>query len=236
MSPDKLHRRLRWLQLHAFFSTALVGVLALASFQEPPPDDRILRVRGIVVEDEHGRDRILIGAPVPSSPDRMRTDLDRVRAEWAPQLGGEQYMEHYATYRHDAGGILFLSETGHDRLVVGDQLPDPNTGRRLVEPTGLTFNDERGFERGGLGVSLTETGQSRVVLGMDDNLVGEAVHLFILEDGTRGLRIADADGQLFLGTAAAGSFVTGRDAAFVGLLATDTEGAVLLEHAATEQR
>lgn len=34
----------------------------------------IIRAKGIIVEDENGRDRILIGSPVPFSKDRVRTD------------------------------------------------------------------------------------------------------------------------------------------------------------------
>lgn len=35
----------------------------------------LIRTRGIVIEDENGKDRILIGAPIPHSKDRGRTEI-----------------------------------------------------------------------------------------------------------------------------------------------------------------
>lgn len=236
MDDRRMRTQLRWLQFHALASTLLLGWLALRALGSVEAEEHVLRARGIVIEDEQGRDRILIGAPVPNSPDRVRTDLERVRKEWAPSLGGDAYMERYASYRHAASGILFLNEDGFDRLVLGERHPDPNTGQRIVAPAGLTFNDERGFERGGLGISKTATGETRVVLGMDDPDVGEALHLFVLEDGTKGVRIAYEGGQIFLGRARPANPVTGGDKEFSGLLVTDAQGRVLLEQNALERR
>lgn len=39
----------------------------------------LIRSKGIIIEDENGRDRILIGAPVPYSKNRVRTDTALVR-------------------------------------------------------------------------------------------------------------------------------------------------------------
>lgn len=62
-------------------------------------------------------------------------------------------------------------------------------------------------------------------------LNGDERHLRALEDGTKGARIAFDGGQLFLGRAKKGRFLTGRDQDFVGLLVTDALGKVLLEQA-----
>lgn len=218
-------------RLRAACIVGAVGVAALAAFGFAPRGGaEVIRVRGIVVEDEAGRDRILIGVPVPESTDRFRTDAARVREGWAPRLGGEKYMESYAALDHSAGGIVFLNEQGYDKLVFGEKMPDPNTGKRLVQAAGLTFNDDEGFERGGLGVSSVPEGGTRVVLGMDDPSVGEAMHLFVLEDGTKGMQIAYEGGRILLGRSHAGGWAFGTPEEFSGIRIVDDEGVVLWEH------
>lgn len=229
MDPSKTRRQLLWLRIHALASTVAIVLLAVQALGRVRAGEEVLRARGLVIVDSNGHDRILLGSPVPASRDRMRTDLERVRAEWAPKLGGDAYMQRYATYRNEAGGILFLDEHGYDRLVLGDGQPDPNTGRREVQATGLTFNDDRGFEVGGIGVSRTEAGKTRVVMGFDDAEAGEALHLFVLEDGTKGVRVGYAGGQMFIGRSRPGSFVTGLDKEFAGVLVTDAAGKALWE-------
>jgi len=49
-------------------ATALVVVA-----RAPAPGGGVLRVRGLVVEDSLGRERILIGAPIPHAANRVRT-------------------------------------------------------------------------------------------------------------------------------------------------------------------
>lgn len=51
---------------------------------------------------------------------------------------------------HGVKGIPFLNEEGFDKLILGEKRPYPNTGKRIVDAAGFTFNDDRGFERGGL--------------------------------------------------------------------------------------
>ena len=109
----------------------------------PTKPGTILRARGLVITDAQGRDRILIGAPVPASKDRTRKD--------------------------DASdGIIFLGETGADRLAVG-QLPtqhiDGKTYKRRGDDDnyGMTLYDTKGSERGG----LASMGGGRVGLALD---------------------------------------------------------------------
>lgn len=80
----------------------------------------IIRAKGIVIEDENGRDRMLIGSPVPNSKHRVRTDTALVRRYWASQFKEpNQYMEWYKTYKNSLNGIVFMNEDGFDRVLVG---------------------------------------------------------------------------------------------------------------------
>lgn len=224
----RLKFQLHCLQAYAAFSSLLLVYLLVRV--RAARSQGVLRARGLVIEDAQGRDRILLGAPIPESRHRLRTDLERVRQHWASRLGGEKYMEDYATYNHDVSGVVFLNEQGYDKLILGEKTPDPNTGKRLVEAAGLTLNDDEGFERGGLGISRTEGGEYRVTLGMDDPKLGEAVHLFVLEDGTKGLRIAYEDGQLLLGRLKPDNEIFARAEEFSGVRMVDPDGKVLWEH------
>ena len=218
-------RRARLLAAVAVVGVIAIGASALAA---RAADGRLLRTRGIVVEDDAGRDRILIGAPIPRSADRVRTDLARVEKEWAPGLGGEAYMKAYREYDNEVGGILMLNEQGYDKVILADQSPDPNTGKRLVEISGLTWNNDRGFELGGVGCGRTREGKCRTMLGFDDSQ-GEAVHLFVLEDGSKGLRIASKDMMLFVGRLTAGNELFGNEREFGGMMIKDQSGKVVLD-------
>lgn len=217
-------------RLRLFALASVIGVIALglAALAQRVADREVLRTRGIVVEDAQGRDRILIGTPIPLSADRVRTDLARVEKEWAQRMGGETYMQAYREYDNDVGGILLLNEQGFDKLMLADHTPDPNTGKRLVENSGLTWNDDGGFELGGVGCGKTADGKYRVMLGLDDPQ-GEAVHLFVLEDGSKGLRIASKDMLLLAGRAAPGNEVFGNAGEFGGWMIKDKDGNVVLD-------
>ncbi|MBP6698397.1 MAG: hypothetical protein KA175_12315 [Flavobacteriales bacterium] len=188
----------------------------------------VIRTRGIIVEDSLGRDRILIGAPFPSSAHRVRTDPTNVRARWAQRLGGERYMEWYKRYRHDGVGMVVLNAEGYDRVLVGDGLPDPNTGQRISSPTGLLWNDHEGFELGGIGANrLLEGGEYRNGLGLDDK-DGEGLHLIILEDGSKVMRTVYPGGMLVEGRLAAKGFF-GDSTDFVGSRLIGANGEVVAE-------
>ena len=219
---NHIHRQLNWLKAYAVASSLLFGA-ALLSFTSPSA--KVLRATGIVIEDEQGRDRILIGAPIPASRQRVRTNLARVKKAWAPKLGGEQYMQAYAAYDNSASGIVFLTEDGFDKLIVGEHIPDPNTGKRLITPSGIMLNDDNGFERAGFGVSKTSSGQYRAALGLDD-AGGEAGHLFVLEDGTKGLRVVQNDGQLFAGSLKANGRLFTSEKDSTGFFRLSREGKV----------
>ena len=178
--------------------------------------DGVIRTRGLIIEDEAGRERILIGAPVPEAANRVRTDEARVREVWAPRFPNA-YMGYYQDYIHETNGMLILSDDGFDRLVVGDPVPDPNIGRRIAPSTGMVINDSQGFERTGYGV-LALNGRYNVGLGLDTDRIEEGLSLVIHDDGPRGILVGTLADGIFLGSAPAGHDWTGLAEEFQGML------------------
>jgi len=203
-------------------SAAAIGYLAWEVDKLRHQD--IIRTKGIIVTDSLGRDRILIGAPFPYSADRVRTDSFLVRQYWAVRMGGSEYMDWYRDYVHSGVGMVVLNEEGFDKVMIGEQLPDPNTGQRNGVPTGVLWNDDQGYERGGLGLNrLKETDstvangtpQYRNLIGFDDE-TGEALHMGVLEDGTKMIRMAWTDSVLLIGKGAPQNFLFNTPNRFVG--------------------
>ena len=128
------------------------------------PDDKILRVRGIVIEDSAGHPRLLLGAPI-SSQGRKRQD--------------------------EITGLVMLSEDGIDRLAIGTANYDQINGtlqHRVANGIGVLLNDAKGNERGGFG--FLESG--RVTLGLDRAHGEEGAFLTVDdEDDFAGLRVKD---------------------------------------------
>jgi hypothetical protein len=216
----QLERRLRAFQLIAAFGVLAAAGYACASLPsagaQTPQASRVLRVQGIIIEDAAGRERILIGAPIPTAANRVRTDRERVRQAWSGAMP-RQYMEWYDGYRHDMHGVLILDENGYDRVLIGDSVPDPNIGRRIAPSTGVIINDEAGFERSGYGL-MKPGGVGRVVLGLDSDDGREGLVLALSDDGFAGLMVRDRRHELLLGQATAAHVVTGIDDPFLGLL------------------
>ncbi len=136
-------------RLRVLVIIALLAVIALAAMSllrktdAPAKPDPVLRAQGLVITDAQGRDRILIGAPVPASSDRTRKD-------------------------DSSDGIIFLGKTGADRLAVG-QTPtvhiDGKTYKRRGDDNnyGMTLYDTKGSERGG----MASMGTGRVGIALD---------------------------------------------------------------------
>jgi hypothetical protein len=193
---EKLERDLRWLKVYAVILTMLIILFALWMIGPARSSNVILRARGLIIEDELGRERILLGAPIPAAGNRVRTDVDRVRQIWAPRFPDpERYMGWYREYRHDMNGLMILNEEGFDRIAVGDPVPDPNIGRRIAPSSGITIHDEQGFERGGYGYL-----DGRVVLGLD-HPGREGVALVLGPKGRAGIVISPESGRggMFIG-------------------------------------
>lgn len=158
---QQLERRLRLFQIGlviGIFSLSIVTFSRITS-NEVLADDtqKVLHLRGLVIDDEQGRPRILIGAPAPTVRGRKRNDK--------------------------TVGLIVLSESGTDRVVVGAPTPSPQSGgkvsERIGDATGIEVNDNQGNERRGLAVLDND---SRIVLGLDypSGVGGEAITLAVL--------------------------------------------------------
>ncbi len=231
----KLERDLRLVKAYALTLTVAAAWFACASPgvgtpQADPAGGRVLRARGLVIEDEAGRERILLGAPVPAARNRVRTDPARVQELWARRFPRE-YMDWYKEYRHATNGLLILDEHGFDRLALGDPVPDPNVGKRIGPSTGLVINDERGFERSGYGL-LKVKDRYRVALGMDSARGREGLTLALFDDGPVGVTVGSEGRVAYLGSAPPGDGTTGLAGPFHGLLVRGPDGLRFLANTA----
>ncbi|WP_374364576.1 hypothetical protein [Cloacibacterium sp.] len=217
---ESRYKRMKQL-LIGFVSITLVGGFCLAFTTTNKLD--LIRTKGIIIEDENGKDRILIGAPIPHSKDRVRTDTNLVRKYFASELNPEnkdKYMEWYKKYRHSAFGMVVMNEKGIDVMQLGDKLSDPNVGRRIFLPTGILLNNQKGLEVGGFGTHTFDDGRSGVALGLDDPKNGrEAFHALVLSDGTRALILQDKKGKLLLGMGSSQNNIFGNkdSLSFIGV-------------------
>ena len=226
---SQLSKQVRYLSYYAITTSLGLVVFLLSAFRQQAQTFDLIRAKGIIIEDSAGRDRILIGAPIPASKNRLRTDTTLVRKYWGNHFkNANQYMEWYKNYYHSAIGMVVMNEGGFDRVLMGDKLPDPNTGKRMFEAAGLMFNDKEGWERGGLGVNTTKEGESRAAFGLDDDN-GEAVHLVALEDGTKGLMIGGENGRLLIGMSKKNRPWFQTKKAFTGIKYFSNEGKLLWE-------
>ena len=131
-------------------------------------------------------------------------------------------MEFYKKYDHSANGILILDENGHDRIAIGNNVPDPNIGKRIAPSSGIAINDENGFERSGYGI-LKVNGIDRVNLGMDTNKGTEGLVLTVDDDGTTGVSIRGQKHNIFLGKADSINWFSGNEYPYNGLLIQHTD-------------
>ena len=226
----QLKKQIQWMRWYVIGCSTVLLLYTLFAFTTPEKKFGIIRAKGIVIEDSTGRDRILIGSPIPHSPHRVRTDTNLVKKYWAKNFddNAQQYMEWYKQYKHGAEGIVIMNENGFDRVLLGDKLADPNTGQRMFEPAGILWNDKEGWELGGAGVNTTKDGKARSVMGVDDK-DGEAVHLIALEDGTKGIVIGGENGRLLIGMSKANGKWFKNKEAFTGIKYFDREGKLIWE-------
>lgn len=109
--------------------------------------DKVLRARGIVIEDDKGRPRILLGAPIA-------------------KVEGRKDQE-------DIYGMIVVGENGADRVIVC--YPLPGAQRQGESAGGVLLNDARGSERGGyvaadngeIVLTLDGTKDEAIKLGVD---------------------------------------------------------------------
>ena len=125
--------RLRILCLSQLGLLLVFGFAGINNTQvEAKSSDKILRARGLVIEDGEGRPRILVGAPFPAVRTRNRQDSTTT-------------------------AMLFLDAQGHDRLTLGEE-PEPQVGGRVITNAhriapgfGVVIHDGEGNERGAYG-------------------------------------------------------------------------------------
>lgn len=226
---DLLKKQIKQLQVGLLCSISLILFFILIAFKNQQEKFDIIRARGIIIEDSLGRDRVLIGAPIPASQTRVRTDTDLVRKYWGGKYKDvNQFMSWYKDYSHHATGMVVLNEEGFDRVQIGDKLSDPNSGKRLFEVAGVLWNNPQGWEMGGAGVNTSKDGTSRAVMGLDDNQ-GEAVHIVALEDGTKGIIIGGENGRLMIGMSKKDGQWFQNKEAFTGIRYFGTDGKMLWE-------
>jgi hypothetical protein len=157
---EQLERRSRrFMGVSAILGTALVTLVLSGFTAAPKESDRVLRAKGLVIEDAQGRPRVLLGAPFPEVSQRARTDMRST-------------------------AMIFLDEQGHDRLTVGEALPAQLQGkiaksdRRIGSSFGMTIHDLEGNERGGFSflsngrasIALDYPGRDAIGLSVDDHL------------------------------------------------------------------
>jgi len=226
----QLKKQLRCMRWYTIGCSTVLLLYSLVAFNTPEKKFGIIRAKGIVIEDSTGRDRILIGSPIPHSSYRVRTDSNLVKKYWAKNFEADsaQYMDWYKDYYHGAEGIVIMNEKGFDRVLLGDKLADPNTGKRMFEPAGLLWNDKEGWELGGAGVNTTKDGKARSVIGVDDR-DGEAVHIIALEDGTKGIVIGGENGRLLIGMSKENGKWFKNKQAFTGIKYFDLQGKLIWE-------
>lgn len=202
---DKVERKYRSLKkVTGALVFILFGLFIGLGFTKTDKFD-IIRAKGIVIEDANGKERILIGAPLPYSKDRVRTDTNLVRAYFANKIDPkkpDRYMEYYKNYRHQAYGMVVMNDKGIDVLQVGDKLSDANTGRRIEDIAGMLWNNQNGMELGGVGVFTSEEGKSSTGISFDDPTTGgsEALKIGVDDDGTKTINLIDTqEGEFILG-------------------------------------
>src|SRR5262245_4371533 len=117
----QLERRLRFFQAVSALGLLVLAAISWVAFRpastQAANSSAILRVRGIVIEDERQRERILLGAPVPKLAGRKRQD--------------------------DLTGLVLLGENGADRVAIAAPMPEPQlrgkVGRRTGKGAGITI-------------------------------------------------------------------------------------------------
>lgn len=152
MDSDRLELRVRSLERKILCLAALCGLLLTAlaistvgrftANVKAAEDAKVLRVKGLVIEDEQGRARILLGAPFPAVQERLRKDVTGT-------------------------DLVFLDEEGHDRFRVGEMLPASPGFHRIGASYGATILDTKGGERGGMGFLSNGSNVNRAVIALD---------------------------------------------------------------------
>ncbi len=169
----EIEARVRRMEARQFLLTAICAalimalVLSIANRQQTTAkaaeSQQVLRLKGLVIEDEQGRARILLGSPFPAVTDRKRQDAT-------------------------TSAMVFLDEQGHDRFALGEKMAPqiegavPANYRSPGKGYGLTLFDPSGNERGEMGFLSSGNNGNRAVVVLD-RPQGDAIGA-IVDDST----------------------------------------------------
>ena len=211
MEASAFDSRIRLLEKKVIVLAWLCGVLMIALtlvLRKPPLHEvkaaespSVLHLKGLVIEDEQGRARVLLGAPFPNTHERLRQDAMTTT-------------------------MVFLDEQGHDRFSIGEFMPAQINGKipskfhRMGSSTayGLTIFDTAGNERGGMGFLSNGSTVNRATIALD-RPGADAIGLMVDDEtGMAGLvamypqEVGDHSTGLLLATQGSKAFFTMKDA------------------------
>lgn len=221
----QLEKQVKLLKLMLVITLSSIALILFSFSKNQQSKFDVIRAKGVIIEDEKGKERILIGTPVPFAKHRARTDTLKIKNTWGARYLKKfpQYMEWYKGYDHTCNGILILDENGWERIAIGDPTPDPIIGKRIAPSTGIILNDDKGLERSGYGM-LNVDGQLRVNIGLDHDNGIEGAVLSVSSDGTAGVSLNSKDGKsmVFVGHAEADNWRSLNDKTFTGMYTMDS--------------
>jgi uncharacterized protein YnzC (UPF0291/DUF896 family) len=171
----KIKRQLKIQGVLITFLTIVALISLYYNIRKTDYTENVITTKGIRIIDEHGNDRILIGAPIPLSESRIRDDYKKVEkayGDWFPPEAN--FLSIFKNQVNNSmNGILILDKKGYDKLSFGDPVPDLFMGKRVGPSTGVAINDSVGVERSGYGL-IKFPDRYRVTLGFDreDGLEG----------------------------------------------------------------
>jgi hypothetical protein len=155
MTERRMRRMERGLLVLTFLSSCFATTTFLLAWRQytqhsvlAAESPQVLHLRGLVIEDDRGRARILLGSPFPVVADRQRHDATTT-------------------------AMVFLDEQGHDRFSIGEKMTPqidgeiPRNYEKLSTGFGLTLYDSLGNDRGGMGFLSNGNNVSRAVFGLD---------------------------------------------------------------------
>ena len=191
---EALKRRVKQLQVMCSACLLLLVVVGLSGFSASRHDS-ILRVRGLVIEDEQGRPRILLGAPTPTVAGRKRAEpvdglvllgpngADRFVASYPgyePQVQGKVGQRQYSA---PSAGLMINDVDGNERIGLGTS--DDGTRSAL----GMDYSD-----RDALGL-LVSPGFSGVAMFARSGPKNDQITMGVTRDGVATAKLADSNGD-----------------------------------------
>jgi len=198
------------------------GTQSFADSAEIDKADKIIRTKGIVIVDEQGRDRILIGSPIPASKDRVFGNKEKSFAAWKDNLTMKAYWDNYDKLQTRPNGIMVLNKEGFDITGIGEDMPDPNIGKRIGKTNGFFINDNRGWERGGFG-TIVRDGVEQVGLGLDSSKGKEGINMMVLDDKSNAIFLNDGKSSMVIGSLGPNFHYNKSDKPFSGYMVLDKD-------------